>query len=502
MTYPVAYRRGFQSPRPAPRTPPRTLPGGPRPPRTRPPRVTPWRPAPPIGVPRSSAWGASRYLLPRALGVAGLALAAWQIYEILNDQWKLPPSLIPAGSNWFLSPTATNCGSMLRAGPVQWSAALCTQQVGFAARLEGQVGGPNYYAVADRYYVYQGGPRTIITASPNITGLRGQVWWRYVSEAGQPAPAHNPVDLPLHNRALPLPVLYDPYNPMTLPPGAFAVPLGLAPVRGFDPRPSPEQLPPRESPQHGEPWRPPSVRPTGDPPGDGPREPFRPGWTAPLTDRPATEKEWDFLPDFEWVWDGDPAFGRARAFNPDPWGTVRARPSVRVRPGHQFPQMNGPGHWMPVTNRLRVQVPQTRHKPEPQPQPQRANLRTRPSRNRVRERKVLARRGVGRFIQGLAYFGTELVDWIGALHKALPREYQARRRTPDAMALAIWRHYEHIDVAKAVLWLGYDVLIEDAAIGYLHGKIADFARRSRIQTNQSQGALDDDARWRPQWPME
>lgn len=483
--FPTAYRRGSQpagprtSPRPVvPRRIPVRLPTPRRPP------VPSWRPVPrvPAGVPRAAAnvWRASRLFSPVTL----VPLWWWWLNEAYNN-----PNNAPGGG---LSP-ALNSGWTLRNPQcgtpdfTKWGRTNATGSGwGSCTILPLSHGSNNMWVISRRslsptqdelaFDVFQPSPFTYDEGTQIYTGRKAR-WYSQIVTKAAPTPA-SPFTPQLTGVLLsPDLVLYDPYNPMTLPPGAWGQPLPRAPVLFRPPYPPNEVMPPLERPEVGPPPVRPPPKPQGD--GEGPEGPKRRPLPIPWLWPPDTLPErWErILPDFEWVPDSfwaQPLYPGQRAL-PDNFYRYPTRPGPRVRPRELplYPPVRG-GTWRPVVGRTRVLVPEFALEPEPLPQPRPSTTLRTPVTQRVRERKVRATTKALRFIMGAGYFGTEVMDWVDVLHRQLPRQYRSKRGGFAGRVRAVWEHWRHLDPADAIRALVFNEL-QDLVIGSLIGRAQTWA---------------------------
>lgn len=451
--------------------------------------------------------GAARGLLPFVGRLWWPLTLAWVLYEIYEG---LQPGSDPGGgapqlnSGWIEDPAVPRCnpdnwdywGRHSTTGASGWAAlSACPVSYAFSYahfQLYGALGIPG----ATRYsFATLSSDHAVVDTGVSYQGRRAM---RYIQDVptGQPAPSSPPYTISPAVRFYPIaPRL--PMDPLSDPIG---VPL-------LDPIPFPVRAKwtwpwraPKESPEVG-PWGPPRPRPWPSPflPPGGPhgprppRLPFRfwpfrdptddpfeqpmPGWDEPVPWQWPVQQwvPWPFgggppLPKRYLPWKmGIDAVWRAlqdwlRALE-DSQRPRRFAPGRAVpRPATGEPLPTEPGVWIPdvpVTRPITV-IDVTQPQPQRPPPPGQPPIA--PPVGGEKEAKVKAPPGLIRVFRGLVYEATELNDFIEALHNALPDHLRSSRNGPRGRALAVWRHFDQIDVAQA---LGNILLneIEDRAIG-------------------------------------
>lgn len=148
----------------------------------------------------------------------------------------------------------------------------------------------------------------------------------------------------------------------------------------------------------------------------------------------------------------------------NPWRS----PSEQSQSGNSFdynPHVPGP-------KQVAIPAPGTTPRPVPGHIPK-------PPGPRVKERKSRLKAGMAVALRA-GYSATEAIDAIEAVHKALPKKYQAgSKSTPQEKLAAIYRHYDKLDMNKVVLNLAANHII-DLIIGRSSAKAAEFFKRYGI----------------------
>lgn len=101
-------------------------------------------------------------------------------------------------------------------------------------------------------------------------------------------------------------------------------------------------------------------------------------------------------------------------------------------------------------------------------------------RNPTKERKVKSKvPNLVQVIQKAGHAYGEVDDAISAIHDALPKEYQAKRKRPDYMLKALYRHWDKLDVNQAIVNLLANH-VEDAIVGRISGGAKEYASKHGI----------------------
>lgn len=113
------------------------------------------------------------------------------------------------------------------------------------------------------------------------------------------------------------------------------------------------------------------------------------------------------------------------------------------------------------------------------------NTTRKPPPENTKERKI---RGIPALVRALTYATTEGLDFLDALHKALPKQYQAKAEfrggkwwnaSPQAKARNLYDNFEHIDWPEA----GKNLIVNhftDLVIGRSSAKAKEFLNTKRI----------------------
>ena len=122
--------------------------------------------------------------------------------------------------------------------------------------------------------------------------------------------------------------------------------------------------------------------------------------------------------------------------------------------------------------------------------------RNRAPEGRRRERKVRMAL-VGRLAWGVVNFITESMDFVDAIHAALPYKLQAkptkgRRPTPSEKAERLWKHWDEVDVAK-----GVENFVNNQIEDWLWGRLDQSKNLNQLTGAPTGGAAAIDGQWRP-----
>ena len=232
-------------------------------------------------------------------------------------------------------------------------------------------------------------------------------------------------------------------------------------------------------------------------------------WLYPATGRPFALFEWSddglwgwptptahqFSPIAEWRRTEvsgtpveDPNVVQAPQYWPEPWrppaGRPRTRPRKRPRQRPSFPGLpfepiaepNGPPRTpLPRSQTLTI-TPGIKGQVSSNPY-----IARRPPGPGVKERKVKSNApGLLLMLQKIAHTATEAIDFIDALHDALPKRFQAKGdATPQQKAQAVYRHINEIDVELAIRNLIINH-ITDSVIGRSNAAVKKWATDNGI----------------------
>lgn len=434
----------------------------------------------------------------RAIPPALLGIWLWELYEAYRggDGHPVPvgPGAPQLNSGWIEDPAVPRCnpdnwnywGRHSTTGASGWAAlTACPVSYAFSYghfQLYGALGIPG----GTRYsFATLSSDHPVTDTGVSYQGRRAM---RYIRDVptGQPAPSSPPYT----NAPGTLPIRQLPWvreDAMTTLPGTWLqqAPLLFKPSPWWTPRRYFPIAPPAEKPETGEPTRPP---------------PWRPGFVGPGAPVPFVDVD---LPGKDLrLHDGKfpyPTFDKARRYRTGgkPWPAFQFFPAIYVAPGvwtvpwnapgprvrprpgvpSPFPQPSPgtqPGFWLPELPGVRTVVlvvsPQPQPFPDPVPVP---GLPRAPVTSKTKERKLRAPPGFYAAFRAFAYFLTEAQDWIDALHRALPKRYRDWRHGARGRALAVFRHFDKLDLNDAITSLFLNEA-QDQLNGRLRSRVSNY----------------------------
>lgn len=139
--------------------------------------------------------------------------------------------------------------------------------------------------------------------------------------------------------------------------------------------------------------------------------------------------------------------------------------------GYSLGVVTGPGI-QPGPQQAEFPAPGNKPRPVPGHKPQKPGPGVKEKKTKLQKGMVVALRA--------GYTATEAIDAIEAIHKALPKKYQAPPgSTPQAQLLAIYKNINHLDMQKVVLNLITNHIL-DLLIGRASAKADPFFKKNGI----------------------